>query len=114
MILGIGIVSYAAQPEEDPPVTEMEYDQEYRVDTDVITAVSLYSDQRKSITEARPLLLFALREKVSDDRYCNARRRQSAGVGKMAYSFNTSGYQDYDIINKGTLSTTQMTVRVEI
>lgn len=42
-ILGIGIVSYASEPEEIPPVSEPAYDLEYRVDTDVITAVSLYA-----------------------------------------------------------------------
>ena len=43
-ILGIGIVSYSGA-EEIPPVTETDYDQEYRVDTDVITSVRLSADQ---------------------------------------------------------------------
>lgn len=43
-ILGIGTVSYASGPEEIPPATGHTYDQEYRVDTDVITAVSLHAD----------------------------------------------------------------------
>lgn len=42
-ILGIGIVSYASEPDGIPPVTEPAYDLEYRVDTDVITAVSLHA-----------------------------------------------------------------------
>lgn len=39
--LGLGIVRFAGQPATPPP--EMDYDYEYRVDTDVITPVTLYA-----------------------------------------------------------------------
>ena len=43
-ILGIGVVSYSGDSEVNPPITDVEYDQEYRVNTDVITAVNLYTN----------------------------------------------------------------------
>ena len=112
LILGIGIVSYAAQPEEDPPVTEMEYDQEYRVDTDVITAVSLYSD-REINNRSKATVTFRIK-----GRRCQMTDivMPEGGSQLVWVKWHTpSTPQDIKITissNKGPLSTTQMTVRV--
>ena len=111
-ILGIGIVSYAAQPEENPPVTEMEYDQEYRVDTDVITAVSLYSD-REINNRSKATVTFRIKGRT----YQMTDIVMPEGGSQLVWvKWHTpSTPQDIKITissNKGTLSTTQMTVRV--
>lgn len=111
-ILGIGIVSYAAQPEEDPPVTEMEYDQEYRVDTDVITAVSLYSD-REINNRSKATVTF----RIKGRKYQMTDIVMPEGGSQLVWvKWHTpSTPQDIKITissNKGTLTTTQMTVRV--
>lgn len=111
-ILGIGIVSYAARPEEIPPVTETEYDQEYRVDTDVITAVSLYSD--REINNGRKATVSF---KIKGRTYQMTDIVMPEGGSQLVWvKWHTpSTPQDITITissSKGTLSTTQMTVRV--
>lgn len=111
-ILGIGIVSYAAQPDGVPPVTETEYDQEYRVNTDVITAVSLYSD-REINNRSKATVSFCIKgitHQMTDI------VMPEGGSQLVWVKWHTpSAPQDITITissNKGTLSTRQMTVRV--
>ena len=111
-ILGIGIVSYAAQPDGVPPVTETEYDQVYRVNTDVITAVSLYSD-REINNRSKAAVSF----RIKGITYQMTDIVIPEGGSQLVWvKWHTpSTPQDITITisaNKGTLSTRQMTVRV--
>lgn len=111
-ILGIGIVSYAAEPEEVPPVTEVEFDQEYRVDTDVITAVSLHTSREINN-----------RSKATVTFHIDGRSYQMTGVvipeggSQLVWVKWHTPTTPKDITitistNKGTLSTRQLKVRV--
>lgn len=111
-ILGIGIVSYAPEPEEVPPVTEVEFDQEYRVDTDVITAVSLYTSNEIN-NRSKATVTF----RIDGKSYQMAGVVIPEGGSQLVWvKWHTpSTPKDITITissNKGTLSTRQLKVRV--
>ena len=81
--LGMGIVRFEEQPPEQPEPTD--YDYEYRVDTDVITPVTLYAGSEIN-PDGPATVTFTIKGSTYRMRkYRHPGGGQSACVGEVAY-----------------------------